>query len=152
MTDLNFKVEGEAQTAARFNAKTRQFSLVIDEPPALGGDDLGASPVEYMLAAYAGCINVVAHLTAQELGIRVRKLRISINGNINPARLLGQSDAERAGFKEINVIFYPDVDSSPELTEKWIKAIKNRCPINDNLAYPTPLNFNFIQKEQTVTV
>lgn len=152
MADLHFKVEGEARTAARFHANARQFSLVIDEPPALGGEDLSANPVEFLLASYAGCINVVAHLTAREMGINLRKLNIEVSGNINPARLMGHSDAERAGFKQIDVRFSPDTDASPELTEKWLKELKNRCPVNDNLSSPTPLSFQFIQKEQIVTV
>jgi uncharacterized OsmC-like protein len=144
MADLIFKTEGTAQTAARFEANSRQFRLVIDEPPALGGDDLGANPVEFLLASYAGCINVVAHLTARELGINVKKLSIAITGNINPARLFGQSDNERAGFKQIDVEFSPITDASPELTNQWIASIKNRCPINDNLSSPTPLSFNLV--------
>jgi uncharacterized OsmC-like protein len=144
MADLIFKTEGKAQTAARFEANARQFKFVIDEPPALGGDDLGANPVEFLLASYAGCINVVAHLTARELGIKVEKLSIAISGNINPARLLGQSDAERAGFKKIDVEFSPVTDASPELIKQWISVIKNRCPINDNLASPTPLSFSLV--------
>ena len=146
MADLFFKVEGEAQTAARFDANARQFTLVIDEPPALGGDDLGANPVEFLLASYAGCMNVVAHLTAKELGIKVEKLTIAVSGNLNPARLFGQSEVERAGFKQIDVNFTPVTDASPELIAQWITAIKNRCPINDNLASPTPLTFNLIQR------
>lgn len=150
MSDLKFSIDGEAQTGARFVAGARQFSIVIDEPPALGGDDLGANPVEYLLASYAGCINVVAHLTAKELDIKVEKLRIKVEGNLNPARLFGQSDAERAGFKQIDVAFEPITDATPELTEKWIETIKNRCPINDNLASPTPLSFNLVQEAITV--
>lgn len=144
MSDLTFRIKGEAQTAARFLANARKFNIVVDEPPALGGDDLGASPVEYLLASYAGCINVVAHLTAKEMNIKVEKLRISISGNINSARLFGQSDAERAGFKQIDVVFEPITDASPELTEKWIETIKNRCPINDNLTSPTPISFKLV--------
>ena len=150
MADLNFKIEGEAKTAARFQANARQFSLVIDEPPTLGGDDLGANPVEYLLASYAGCINVVAHLTARELGINVEKLSISVNGNLNPARLFGQSDIDRAGFKQIEVHFSPKTDATQEQINEWVSAIKKRCPINDNLAYPTPLSFNLIHEEITV--
>lgn len=141
MNDLNFTIQGEAQTAARFVAGARQFSIVVDEPPVLGGDDLGANPVEYLLASYAGCINVVAHLTARELGINIQKLKISVNGNLNPARLFGQSDSERAGFKHIHVDFAPVTDADPEKVSQWVNAIKNRCPINDNLASPTPLSF-----------
>lgn len=144
MADLIFKIEGEAQTATKFDANARQFKLVIDEPPALGGEDLGANPVEFLLASYAGCMNVVAHLTARELGIKIEKLTIAISGNINPARLFGHSDEDRAGFKQIDVDFTPVTDASTELTAKWINEIKNRCPVNDNLASPTPLTFNLI--------
>ena len=142
MKDLTFSIQGEAQSAARFSANTRQFNIVIDEPPTLGGDDYGPNPVEYLLASYAGCTNVVAHLTAKELGINVGKLRIEITGNINPARLFGESDEERAGFKQIEVTFSPVTDATPELTEKWVQAIKSRCPINDNLVTPTPVLFH----------
>ena len=150
MADLKFQIQGESQTPARFVAGARQFSIVIDEPPALGGDDLGANPVEYLLSSYAGCINVVAHLTAQELGIKLSGLKIQIEGNINPARLFGESYEDRAGFKQINVQFKPETDASQEEIENWIATIKNRCPINDNLAYPTPLTFNLIQELVTV--
>ncbi|KJF43672.1 MULTISPECIES: OsmC family protein [Draconibacterium] len=146
MSDLKFKIEGEAQTPARLAASARQFIIVVDEPPALGGDDQGANPVEYLLASYAGCINVVAHLTARELGIKLSGLKIQVEGNLNPARLFGKSDDERAGFKQINVQFLPETDASQEEIENWIATIKNRCPINDNLANPTPLAFNFAKE------
>ena len=147
MTDLNFKIQGEAQTAARLVARARQFNIVIDEPPTLGGDDLGANPVEYLLASYAGCINVVAHLTAREMDINIGKLTISVSGNLNPAKLFGTSDADRAGFKQINVDFEPITDAPPEKVRLWVDTIKKRCPINDNLAFPTPLTFNLTSVE-----
>ncbi|WP_319590184.1 OsmC family protein [uncultured Draconibacterium sp.] len=150
MSDLKFKIEGEAQTPARLAASAREFIIVVDEPPALGGDDQGANPVEYLLASYAGCINVVAHLTARELGIKLSGLRIQIDGNLNPARLFGESDEDRAGFKQINVQFIPETDASQEEIENWIATIKNRCPINDNLANPTPLTFNLVQELITI--
>jgi uncharacterized OsmC-like protein len=150
MTDLKFRVQGKAQSAARFSADVRQFNLIIDEPPVLGGDDFGANPVEYLLASYAGCINVVAHLTARELGVNLKRLEIAVQGSINPARLLGKSDAERAGFKQIDVHFTPETDASPEQIETWIKTIKTRCPVNDNLANPTPLSFNLVVEAAAV--
>lgn len=151
MKDLIFKVDGQSQTQARFAANAREFTIVIDEPPALGGDDYAANPVEYLLASYAGCINVVAHLTAKELNITVEKLRIAVNGNINPARLLGISDRERAGFKNISVEFEPVTNASSETISLWIEEIKKRCPVNDNLLSPTPVSFKFKEFNEIVT-
>jgi uncharacterized OsmC-like protein len=143
MADLVFSVEGQAKTQTRLNIKTRQFSFVIDEPPALGGNDLGANPVEYLLASYAGCVNVVAHLITKELNIKLEKLTVKADGNLNPGRLFGQSYKERAGFKQINLKLEPITDESPELLTKWADEIKKRCPINDNLSNPTPVTFQW---------
>lgn len=150
MSDLNVKIEGNSKNATQLNVNARQFEIIVDEPPLFGGTDNGANPVEYLLASYAGCINVVAHVTARELGIEVTNLKITISGDLNPAKFTGQSDAERAGFKNIDVIFEPESNASAELTEKWIRQIKDRCPINDNLANPTPLSFNLKEENQSV--
>ena len=80
------------------------------------------------------------------MGIKLSGLKIQVEGNLNPARLFGKSDDERAGFKQINVQFLPETDASQEEIENWIATIKNRCPINDNLANPTPLKFNLIHE------
>lgn len=142
MADLTFSVEGKAESQTRITAKARQFSIVIDEPPTLGGHDLGANPVEYLLASYAGCVNVMAYLIANELGIKLEKLSIKVDGNINPDRLFGKSLTERAGFKQINLSLNPVTDATPELLSKWVAEIKNRCPINDNLLNPTPVSLS----------
>ena len=142
MSDLIFKVEGVAETQTRITAKARHFSIVIDEPPVLGGEDLGANPVEYLLASYAGCVNVVAYLIAGELNIKLDRLTIEVNGNINPAKLFGKLPEERAGFKQINLNLKPETSASPELIEKWLNEIKRRCPINDNLQNPTPVSIS----------
>jgi organic hydroperoxide reductase OsmC/OhrA len=46
----------------------------LDEPPVLCGTNLGANPVEYLLAALSGCLTttMVAHAAAR--GIEIRKV------------------------------------------------------------------------------
>ena len=125
MSDLIFTVAGEAESQTRLNAKARQFSIVVDEPPTLGGHDLGANPVEYLLASYAGCVNVVAYLVAKELDIKLDKLTIKVDGNLNPERLFGTSFQERAGFKQITLNLTPVTDAKPAVLAKWVNEIKN---------------------------
>ena len=107
MSDLIFSVHGESSSAAKFVANTRQFKLVIDEPEGLGGTDEHANPVEYLLAGLAGCVNVVGHLVAKEMGFTIDKLKVEISGNINPNKLFGSSNDERAGFKKIDLKLIP---------------------------------------------
>lgn len=140
MSDLIFSVQGESSSAAKFIANTRQFKLVVDEPEDLGGTDENANPVEYLLAGLAGCINVVGHLVAKELGFSIRKLKIEITGNINPNKLFGSSSDERAGFKKIDLKLLPETDASIETLVEWLRIVEERCPVKDNLTNVTPVN------------
>jgi uncharacterized OsmC-like protein len=146
MSDLIFSIKGESNSPAQFIAKTRQFKLIIDEPEGLGGTDEGANPVEYILAGLAGCLNVVGHIVAKELGFTIDKLKIEVVGNINPDRLFGVSDNERAGFKKIDLKLIPETDAPVEILVKWLKIVQKRCPIKDNLMNITPIGIS-IEKQ-----
>ena len=139
MSDLSFKVTGESTSPAQFVAKARNFKLIVDEPEELGGTDQDANPVEYILAGLAGCLNVVGHLVAKELGFTIRKLRVEVTGNINPNKLFGLSNDERAGFKQISLNLIPDTDASITTLAEWLDIVKERCPVKDNLTNSTPV-------------
>lgn len=139
MSDLIFKVAGESTSAAKFVAQTRNFRLVIDEPKELGGTDENANPVEYILAGLAGCLNVVGHLVAKELGFTIQKLKIEVSGNLNPSRLFGTSKEERAGFKQIKINLIPETDANIDTLVNWLKIVEDRCPVKDNLTNSTPV-------------
>ena len=145
MSKLNFSFKGTSISATKFEGKSRQFNLVIDEPEDLGGKDSAANPVEYLLAGYAGCLNVVYNLVAREIGIKINYLSISINGDINPEKFLGISEKERSGFQSLNVLIELDSNGTPEQEQELITKAKNRCPINDNLANPTPIQYLITQ-------
>ena len=146
MSDLIFSVKGVSNSPAQFEAKARNFTLIIDEPEDLGGSNQDANPVEYILAGLAGCLNVVGHLVAKELGFTINKLKIEVNGVINPDRLFGTSSAERAGFKSIELNLIPETNAEIELLSKWIKIVEDRCPVRDNLTNTTPVKLS-ITKE-----
>lgn len=144
MADLKISIKGVSENPTKFVAEARNFKIVVDEPPTLGGTDHGANPVEYLLASYAGCLNVMGHLIASELGFVLKKFEIEIDGNLNPDRLFGKSFTERAGFKKIQVTLKPYAEADPELVRKWINEIENRCPINDNLISITPIDIDVL--------
>lgn len=145
MSLLNFSIKGKSTSATRYEGKARQFSIVVDEPAILGGEDSAANPVEYILAGYAGCLNVVFNVVAKELNIKINQLNININGDINPEKFLGISDKERAGFQSLNVHIELNTDTSAEKERLLISKVKERCPVKDNLLNPTPVKYVFTQ-------
>lgn len=139
MADLTFRVRAHSENPTKTVVHARGFEMIIDEPAELGGTNAGANPVEYELAAFSGCINVMAHVIAKEMDFELRGVKINISGNLNPDRLFGKSFEERAGYKEIKVDIKPDCDASPEVLSKWLQSIEDRCPVSDNLRNTTPI-------------
>ncbi len=139
MADMNFRAKATAISATKTLVKSRGFEMIVDEPAELGGTNEGANPVEFILAAYAGCLNVMAHVLAQELKMNLNGLQIDLVGNLNPARLMGSSYEDRAGYKEIKVVMKPDTDADDATIEKWLEGVLDRCPVGDNLKNITPV-------------
>lgn len=142
MSDLKFSVNGESNSSTQFVANARQFKLIIDEPNDLGGTDQDANPVEYILAGLAGCINVIGHIVAKELGFEIKKLNIEVTGDINPNKFLGVSDSERAGFKSIGLNLIPETDADINILSRWLTIVEDRCPVKDNLNNKTPVKLS----------
>ncbi len=142
MADLTFKVSAKSENATKTVVATRGFQMIVDEPESLGGTDQGATPVEYMLAALAGCLNVVGHLVAREMGFQLRGLELALEGNLNPAKFAGKSELERAGYKEIRVELRPETDADQETLNQWLEIVEARCPVSDNFSNATPVRIS----------
>jgi uncharacterized OsmC-like protein len=138
---LTFSVNSQSESPAKTNIQVRGFNLIVDEPESLGGTDLAPNPVEYILAGYAGCINVVAHIVAKELNINLKNLEIGIDGDLDPGRLFGTSFKERAGYSNLKVRLKTSTKINKGIQIKWLKEIELRCPVNDNLSNKTPISF-----------
>jgi len=151
MSDLKFRVKAHSENPTKTIVKARGFEIVIDEPADLGGTNEGANPVEYILAAFCGCINVMAHVIAKEMNIELRSVKIKMAGELNPNRLFGTSYDDRAGYKGIQVAIEPDCDATEEELAKWLEAIEDRCPVSDNLRNITPVELKLKSKKLVVS-
>lgn len=140
MADISFSVKAHSENPTKTVVKARTFQMIIDEPADLGGTNDGANPVEYILAALSGCLNVMCHVVAREMNINLRGVEIQLAGKLNPDKLFGKETADRAGYKEIDVVINPDADADRATLEKWLETVESRCPVSDNLNNPTPVH------------
>lgn len=146
MSLLKFKIRAKSENPTKTVVETRGFKIILDEPESLGGTNEGPNPVEYELAALSGCITVMGHLIAKEMGFQLRGIETEIEGDLNPGRFSGKSMAERAGYQEIRVNIKPDADADEETLQRWAVAIEERCPVSDNLANSTPVKLSVENK------
>lgn len=123
---------------------SQKLETIVDEPPNLGGTDDGPNPVEYLLVALAGCLNVVGHLVAREMGFTINSLKIEISGTLDLAKFMGKG-GERAGYKKVNVNLIVDAKVDEKTLKEWLKRVEERCPVSDTIANPTPVKIE-VQK------
>lgn len=145
MSIVNIKVSGNSKPTEQLVVKAQNFEIRIGEnqsDPELEGP----CPVEYILAGYVGCLNIVGGIVAKELNIEIKSLNIEISGALDVDKYLGASTKERAGFKAIEVTVKPISNASGEEIKKWIELVESRCPVQDNLFNPTPISLNLVQE------
>jgi uncharacterized OsmC-like protein len=108
MPQVDVTVRAKSETATRLKVQSGKFKMIIDEPKAMGGTNMGPSPIQVLLMALAGCLSVTGHTIAQQKSLKLNDLKIEIKGSMNPCNFMGCSFDERAGFQQINVIVKPD--------------------------------------------
>ncbi len=140
MPQVTYTVTATGRDATRTDVQARDHAFAIDEPTKLGGSDAGPNPLEYLLGALAGCLNVTGWKVAQEMGIELRGLSFELSGTLDPRRFMGKESDERAGFREIRVNAKADTDATQEQLDAWAEAVEARCPVSDNIHGETAIS------------
>ena len=114
-------------------ARMKNKEVIIDEPAMMGGTDQGATPVEYLLAALGGCINVCMVSFAPMHGVELRDVRTTIDGLLDPDGFTGKNPNVRNGFSEISYSIEVDSPSPVEAVRELIQHAEHACPVKDTL-------------------
>lgn len=127
-SEVNWSGEGVLSVAS---SNGKQY--IIDEPPALGGTDKGPNPVEYILGALGGCINVLIVSFAPQHDVEIKGINVHVEGDLDPDGFLGKNENVRAGFQEIRYRVDLESSSPQENIEKLLAHVDNVCPVKDTL-------------------
>lgn len=133
-----FAVSATSENQTKTVVSARDFEFVIDEPASLDGTDDGPNPVEYLLGAWAGCLNVVVHTVAAEHDIHVEGVEVDVEGDLDPRKFLGVEPSVRAGYQEIAVSVDVETDADDEAVDALRAEIEERCPVGDTIGNATP--------------
>lgn len=109
---------------------------VIDEPPHLLGEDTAPNPSEALLAALGACLSVGIHANATSRGIKLSKLEMQLEGDINVTAVWGVGDlseSKKLGFTDIRVKFDVEGDAPRETLTEIIAHANKWSPVANTL-------------------
>jgi putative redox protein len=136
---IQFTVNTRQISGLRSEAVSRQFTQVIDEPESIGGTDLGPSPVEVALASLGSCHEITYRMCADELGVPLDGVSVTLVGNIDFQGFFGVSEGVRPGFGDVDVMVTLDTSASQSEQERLKQVVERRCPVLDLFRNPTPV-------------
>src|SRR5271168_656038 len=122
-----FSVDSRQVDGLRREAKIRQFSLTVDEPPTLGGSDAGPNPVELVLAALATCQEITYRAYATALGIPLDSVSVKLDGALDLRGFFAVSDNVRPGFTGVEGTVTLKSPASREQLAKLKEVVDAHC-------------------------
>jgi uncharacterized OsmC-like protein len=114
--------------------------FIVDEPPALGGADKAANPVEYTLASLGSCQAITYRVWAAELGVKLDRVEIDIGGDLDLRGFLGLDDRVRAGFSAVRARVRLAGPESDARYQELADAVDAHCPVLDLFRNPVPVD------------
>lgn len=121
-------------TATEVSITARDHAFTIDEPAELGGTDVGANPVEHLLAALGSCQVITYQVWAGKLGLKVDTVDVKLSGDIDLRGFFGLDSNVRPGFDDITVDVTVTGPEAQEKYEELVQTVERHCPVLDNLA------------------
>lgn len=136
---VHYRASGTGGEGVRADVTIGRHRLVIDEPPAVGGQNAAANPVEHALAALLSCQVVTYRLWAAELGIPLDDVAVEVEGDLDVRGFFGLDDAVRPGFGDVRVVVTLSGPAGAERYRELAAAVDAHCPVLDVFRNPTPV-------------
>jgi uncharacterized OsmC-like protein len=130
------------------NRSTRPSSRSADHPEIFASEDLGATPVEYVLVGLASCLTAGVAAVAQNRGIQLRSVEAKIEGTMDIQGILGIDSDVRNGYDDIKVTFNIDADASKKEIEAIVAQSQKRSAVFDVVTNPTNVTVEVIASRE----
>ncbi len=118
-----FAAQGTLVGVTEVDIATGAHSFKVDEPPALGGADAAANPVQYALASLGSCQAITYQFWAEQLGIGFDTLSVRVEGDLDIRGFLGFDDSVRPGLSAVRVEVTVSGPESPERYQALAAAV-----------------------------
>jgi len=117
----------------------RRFTVPLDEPPELAGEDSGPNPVEAVLAALGSCQAIVYRAYASSLGLRLDRVEVEVEGDLDLRGLLGLAKVP-AGLRRVRYRTRIVSPEPPERIRELAGLVQAHCPVLDTLRLPVEVS------------
>lgn len=120
------------------------FSFDADHPEVFASEDRGATPAEILLVGLGSCLMAGVAAVAQNRGIQLKKVKATVEGDMDVLGILGADPEVRNGFTDIRVTYNVEADASRQEIEALVAQSQKRSAVFDAIANPTNISVTVV--------
>jgi len=129
--------EGGPQFRAEVAFEGGKVVMEADQPKNLGGGGTRPGPLHYCFFGLLSCYTATFAAVASQMGIRLRRLSATLEGDLNFSRVFGLS--REPVMEEIRITLRVESDAPREKLEEAERLAYERCPAVSALTEPVKL-------------
>jgi uncharacterized OsmC-like protein len=126
--------------------RPRRFTLMVDEPPDLGGGDAAPFPIEVVLAALAGCVTNATATNASLFDVPIDGIEMELEAHMDARGFLGHDKSVRNGITDISYTITIQSPAAEDKVRRCKETIDRKSAVRDTLANPVNITSRFVYK------
>ena len=118
--------------------------LVAGEPVAVGGDDAGPGPYDYLLAALGACTSMTMRLYADRKGLAAERFSVRLSHRRVHAQDCADCETKEGNIGEItrDITIEGDI---PEAARARLMEIADQCPVHETLTHEIKIRSRLVR-------
>lgn len=146
-----FAVDSVLAEGYRATVNIREFNLIADEPPSIGGTDTGPTPVELTLASLTTCQEIAYATYARILGIPLEGVAVRAEGRLDLRGFYGVADVA-VGFEDVTFVVEIASPAPAADVARLVATVNAHCPVLQILRQPIPTTGSYRHNGESLLV
>jgi len=138
--NLHFDVKASSENPTETLVETPGSEILIRDYKEHSKVNNTVNPEEYLLSSVAGCISRIAHIVAFEKDLELEKLRLNVEGSLDPSLFRGKDAENRSGFQELGITIDAETKGSETDLDGWLEEIRKRSQVLDTVENEVPVS------------
>jgi uncharacterized OsmC-like protein len=122
----------------------QSFTIDADHPLQFASEDIGPTPVEYVLVGLGACLTAGVAAVAQQREIQLRSVKATLSADMDLHGILGADPDVRNGFSGVKVDYEIDADASAEDIAALVAQSQKRSAVFDIVTNPTDVTVTVV--------
>ncbi len=135
----SFSVHTELVEGTHVKAHVRSFILEYDEPPIIGGDDLGPGPAESTLAALGASLIQFYVIQSRLLEVPIEGVEVDVTGELDLTGVFRTLPDAIPGYSSIHFQTRLQSSADRDAIETLVSVVEATTPVMAAFRNPVPV-------------